>query len=70
MSDKQSEPALTPAEAHKVKMQVKKNVREHNYKRDGNEAIYTPANLGRSHPDYGMSMKDHLAEKQARQKSS
>jgi hypothetical protein len=69
---KEATPQLTPKDAHKVKMGVKKNMRAHAYKRDGNADPYIPANLGRNHPDYGMSMKDHETEKAARkaQKSS
>jgi hypothetical protein len=53
-------------------MGVKKNLRAKAYQRNHNPNEYVPANLGRNHPDYGMSMKDHEAEKAARntQKSS
>jgi ribosomal protein L39E len=51
--------------AHYVRMQTKKNVREHNYNRDF-KTHYIPANLSRNHPDYGMNMADHLAEKEKR----
>jgi hypothetical protein len=65
-------PQLTPKEAHQVKMGVKRNLRAHSYRKHHNPNEYVPANLSRNHPDYGMSMKDHEAEKAARntQKSS
>lgn len=68
----QDTPQLTPREAHDVKMGVKRNLRAHAYTRNHNPNEYVPANLGRNHPDYGMSMKDHETEKAARkaQKSS
>lgn len=63
---------LSPKDQHKVKMQAKRILRARTYARDGNANPYIPANLGRKHPDYGMSMKDHEKEKAARntQKSS
>jgi hypothetical protein len=51
-------------------MGVKKNLRAARYEAQKYNQVYTPANLGVNHPDYGMSMKEHLAEKEARQKSS
>lgn len=63
---------LNAKDEHKVKMGVKKNLRAQAYQRNHNPNEYVRANLGRNHPDYGMSMKDHEAEKAARntQKSS
>lgn len=63
---------LSAKDKHKVKMQTKKAVREHKYNALRHSPEYIAANLGRNHPDYGMSMKEHEAEKALRnsQKSS
>ena len=52
-------------------MEAKRKRRASIYEREKHDD-YVPANLGVNHPDYGMSMKDHEAEKIARnpQKSS
>jgi len=65
---KETTPQLTPKQAHDVKMQVKRNLRAHAYQRNHNPHEYVRANLGRNHPDYGMSLFDHLKEKALRQK--
>lgn len=50
---------------HVEKMATKKALREERYKNQPTPS-YIPANLGRNHPDYGMSAKDHQVEKIAR----
>lgn len=59
------------SEEHRLKMEAKRKRRASIYEREKHDD-YVPANLGVNHPDYGMSMKDHEAEKVARntQKSS
>lgn len=49
-------------EAHMVKMRAKKLVREYQHQQ-GLGSVYTPTNLGKNHPDYGMSAEDHRKER-------
>lgn len=51
---------------HVEKMQMKRIRRMNQYHRLKHDS-YIPANLGRNHPDYGMSLADHLIEKAKRQ---
>lgn len=48
--------------AHKARMVAKRELRLRQYNRQP-PSSYIPANLSRNHPDYGMSVKDHWAEK-------
>lgn len=59
------------SEEHRAKMERKRKRRAAIYTRESHND-YIPANLSVNHPDYGMSMEDHEAEKVARnaQKSS
>lgn len=50
---------------HVEKMQMKR-IRRMNQYNNQSTPSYIPANLGRNHPDYGMSAKDHQVEKIAR----
>lgn len=52
-------------EEHKNKMLLKKRQRQRVYE-ILSRGQYIPANLGVNHPDYNMSMKDHLIEKEKR----
>ena len=51
---------------HIVRMRTKEALREHRYNAQKDEPSYIPANLGKNHPDWGMSMKDHIVEKELR----
>lgn len=51
---------------HVEKMQMKR-IRRMNQYNNQSTPSYIPANLGRNHPDYGMSLADHLIEKAKRQ---
>lgn len=72
--EKQNECKLMPSTStkteraikHKVRVEVKKAMRARRYNMQKNNPVYIPANLSRKHPDYGMSMQDHLMEKEAR----
>jgi hypothetical protein len=50
--------------AHKDRMLYKKERTRRLY--EMNKPVHVEANLGQNHPDYGMSMEEHLAEKAKR----
>lgn len=51
---------------HSERMELKKARRARLYEMNTQSSVHVAANLGRKHPDYGMSMEEHLAEKAKR----
>lgn len=60
---------ISREDAHRIKMESKKRVRAYQYEKQKYDPVYISANLGVNHPDYGMSMRDHMLEKAKRAES-
>lgn len=52
--------------SHTDRMAFKNKRRERLYGLNKDTPTHVAANLGQDHPDYGMSMEEHLAEKAQR----